>query len=461
MLLQRGTLRRADQDAQRAGRGRGRDRLHQRGQPGVGPDDRDGPALVRHDRRRRSPSRSWPRRSRPSQDIAGGKFARASSARPCGCGSSTASAPTPTENVIAETRGGDPNKVDRGRRAPRQRRPRPGHQRQRLRLGGAASSSPRRCAASTRRTRSASSGSAPRSRACWARRPTSPACRRAERAKIAAMLNFDMIGSPNFVNFVYDGDLSDSPPIAGGRLRARRPGRSRPRSRRSSSTTSSSQRIPNEPTDFDGRSDYGPFIAAGIPAGGLFTGAEGIKTPEQAAIFGGTAGEQYDRCYHLGCDDFFNISNRALDSQLRRRRARADHAGADEDPGPARRRRRPRSALGRRGGHDTRTRWRSTPRPLTARPRHGRARPACRPGTTYAPRMPSRTVLITGCSTGIGRATAARLARGRVDGLRHRPPAGDARRARGRAAAACSRSTSPPRSRCRPRSRRSRAGSAC
>ena len=67
------------------------------------------------------------------------------------------------------------------------------------------------------------------------------------------------------------------------------------------------------PTAFDGRSDYGPFIAAGIPAGGLFTGAEGIKTPEQAAIFGGTAGEQYDPCYHLGCDDFFNLSNRALD----------------------------------------------------------------------------------------------------------------------------------------------------
>ena len=103
-----------------------------------------------------------------------------------------------------------------------------------------------------------------------------------------------------------------------------------------------SQRIPNEPTDFDGRSDYGPFIAAGIPAGGLFTGAEGLKTPEQAAIFGGTAGEQYDRCYHLGCDNFFNNSNRALDHELRRRRARADHARADEDPGPRPPRLRPR-----------------------------------------------------------------------------------------------------------------------
>ena len=38
----------------------------------------------------------------------------------------------------------------------------------------------------------------------------------AERSKIAAMLNFDMIGSPNFVRFVYDGDLSDSEPPEGG-----------------------------------------------------------------------------------------------------------------------------------------------------------------------------------------------------------------------------------------------------
>jgi hypothetical protein len=41
---------------------------------------------------------------------------------------------------------------------------------------------------------------------------------------------------------------------------------------------------------FDGRSDYGPFLAVGIPSGGLFTGAEKIKTEEQAARYGGTAG---------------------------------------------------------------------------------------------------------------------------------------------------------------------------
>jgi len=133
-----------------------------------------------------------------------------------------------------------------------------------------------------------------------------------DRGKIAAMLNFDMIGSPNFVNMVYDGDLSDSEPI-GDDVFA-------PAARPYSATIEKifldyfkSMRIPNQPTAFDGRSDYGPFIAAGIPAGGLFTGAEGIKTPAEAALYGGTAGEQYDGCYHLGCDDFFNLSNRALD----------------------------------------------------------------------------------------------------------------------------------------------------
>ena len=70
---------------------------------------------------------------------------------------------------------------------------------------------------------------------------------------------------------------------------------------------------PFKGTDFSGRSDYGPFIAVGIPAGGLFTGAEGIKTPEEVDLWGGTAGEQYDPCYHLACDTFDNINLFAFD----------------------------------------------------------------------------------------------------------------------------------------------------
>jgi Zn-dependent M28 family amino/carboxypeptidase len=122
-------------------------------------------------------------------------------------------------------------------------------------------------------------------------------------AKIYANLNFDMVGSPNYVRFVYDGDGS-----AGGISGP--PG--------SDSIESvftdyfSAQNLASAPTDFDGRSDYGPYIEAGIPAGGLFSGAEGVKTAEEAQIYGGTAGEPYDSCYHQACDTATNLNADAL-----------------------------------------------------------------------------------------------------------------------------------------------------
>jgi len=112
---------------------------------------------------------------------------------------------------------------------------------------------------------------------------------------IAVNLNFDMLGSPNFVRFVYDGDGSDTPvkgPTGSANVED------------VFLDYFASQGLQTEPTAFDGRSDYGPFIAVGIPAGGLFSGAEGHKTPEQVAIYGGTADEQYDPCYHAACDTF-------------------------------------------------------------------------------------------------------------------------------------------------------------
>ncbi|MET0930157.1 MAG: M20/M25/M40 family metallo-hydrolase [Aeromicrobium sp.] len=127
-----------------------------------------------------------------------------------------------------------------------------------------------------------------------------------ERADIYANLNFDMIGSPNFVRFVYDGDGSED-------------GNAGPAGSAEIEQVFldyfADKGLASAPTAFDGRSDYGPFIAAGIPAGGLFSGAEGIKTPEEAAIYGGTAGEAYDSCYHQACDDITNLSTTAI-SQL-------------------------------------------------------------------------------------------------------------------------------------------------
>lgn len=74
--------------------------------------------------------------------------------------------------------------------------------------------------------------------------------------------------------------------------------------------------LPHEGTDFTGRSDYGPFIEIGIPSGGTFTGAEGIKTAAQAAKFGGTAGVAYDVNYHAAGDDLSNINMKAFDANI-------------------------------------------------------------------------------------------------------------------------------------------------
>lgn len=72
---------------------------------------------------------------------------------------------------------------------------------------------------------------------------------------------------------------------------------------------------------FDGRSDYAGFLDVGIPSGGIATGAEGIKTEEEAAIFGGKAGSQYDECYHLLCDNITNLdlNEWEVNTKVRRR----------------------------------------------------------------------------------------------------------------------------------------------
>jgi len=117
-----------------------------------------------------------------------------------------------------------------------------------------------------------------------------------QKADIAGMLNFDLLASPNFVRFVYDGDLSSFPGPVGGVPAASAA------IEKIFNDYFAAQGLPTAPTAFDGRSDYRAFIQNGIPAGGLFTGAEVRKSPEQAAIYGGAAGEQFDPCYHAFCD---------------------------------------------------------------------------------------------------------------------------------------------------------------
>ncbi len=126
---------------------------------------------------------------------------------------------------------------------------------------------------------------------------------------IALYLNFDMVGSPNYVRFVYDGDNSRFPVGTGSAKGPEGSGAIEELFH----DYFASQDLPSEETPFSGRSDYGPFIAKGIPAGGLFTGAEGVKTAAQAAIYGGEAGVAYDVCYHQACDSLSNVNLNAID----------------------------------------------------------------------------------------------------------------------------------------------------
>ncbi|MFJ2406251.1 M28 family metallopeptidase [Streptomyces xanthochromogenes] len=114
-----------------------------------------------------------------------------------------------------------------------------------------------------------------------------------DRSKISGYLNFDMIGSPNPGYFVYDDD---------------------PTLEKVFKDYFATLSIPTEiETEGDGRSDHAPFKSAGIPVGGLFSGADYTKTAAQAQKWGGSMGQEFDACYHASCDTSSNINDSALD----------------------------------------------------------------------------------------------------------------------------------------------------
>ncbi|KAK4121919.1 Zn-dependent exopeptidase [Parathielavia appendiculata] len=133
-----------------------------------------------------------------------------------------------------------------------------------------------------------------------------------ELAKIRAYLNFDMIASPNYIYGIYDGDgnaFNLTGPAGSDVLE------------RDFEAFFQGKSTPSIPTPFSGRSDYAAFIENGIPSGGLFTGAEELKTAEEAALFGGEVGVAYDVNYHKKGD---TIDNLALDAYLLNTQAIAD-----------------------------------------------------------------------------------------------------------------------------------------
>jgi Zn-dependent M28 family amino/carboxypeptidase len=114
---------------------------------------------------------------------------------------------------------------------------------------------------------------------------------------IAVYLNFDMLASPNYVPLVYDN--SGAPDGSGSVTKL-------------FMDHFAAAGEDAEPIDLTGRSDHFAFEEAGVPVGGLFSGAEEIKTEDEADAYGGEAGRPLDRCYHQSCDDISNIDDDAL-----------------------------------------------------------------------------------------------------------------------------------------------------
>ncbi|CAE7186216.1 unnamed protein product [Rhizoctonia solani] len=127
----------------------------------------------------------------------------------------------------------------------------------------------------------------------------------AEKKKIALYINLDMTASPNYIYGIHDGDGSSgsnsvTPPPGSAALE------------KLFQDDFESKKLPWASYAFSGSSDYDAFLKAGIPAGGLATGAGGIKTEAQAATFGGQVGVAFDKCYHQACDTIDNVAKDAL-----------------------------------------------------------------------------------------------------------------------------------------------------
>jgi Zn-dependent M28 family amino/carboxypeptidase len=119
-------------------------------------------------------------------------------------------------------------------------------------------------------------------------------------ARIAAYVNFDMLASPNGVRQIYDATGSQRP--AAGKVIQELFGQAL-----------GTEGVSSEVVSLGGSSDHDPFDQLGIPVGGLFSGANEIKTPGEQASFGGSANAAEDACYHLACDTKANIDRRLLE----------------------------------------------------------------------------------------------------------------------------------------------------
>jgi aminopeptidase S len=125
---------------------------------------------------------------------------------------------------------------------------------------------------------------------------------RADRRKIALYLDLDMVASPN-VGYLVEGKGDCDEDAADGSAEV-----ARVLAERLTATG-----VTPEIIEFMCDSDYMPFMDAGIPTTGAFTGDDEEKTRRQARRWGGQADEDFDPCYHEACDGLDNVNVQALD----------------------------------------------------------------------------------------------------------------------------------------------------
>lgn len=126
---------------------------------------------------------------------------------------------------------------------------------------------------------------------------------------IALYLNFDMLGSLNAGFFTEDGDQSGSVGI--GVSPTAVPDGSAAIERTLAGYLNLAGKRPAD-MPLNPGTDYHPFLAAGVPIGGLATGALQTKTPVQNRLWGGQSGDVFDPNYRSARDTVDNINREAL-----------------------------------------------------------------------------------------------------------------------------------------------------
>ncbi|WP_205876213.1 M28 family peptidase [Mycobacterium camsae] len=126
---------------------------------------------------------------------------------------------------------------------------------------------------------------------------------------IALYLNFDMLGSPNPGFFTDDGDQSG--PAGPGVAASDIPEGSAGIERTLAGYLNLAGKRPAD-MPLNTRTDYHPFLVAGIPVGGMNTGASQTKTNVQARLWGGQPGAAFDPNYQSARDTIDAINRDAL-----------------------------------------------------------------------------------------------------------------------------------------------------